>query len=250
MQLLSHNCNSVPGVKGVRVMGQDTGPNGAVGVMVQFVLEGTSGFEKGGISLTVEEEDVKGFVWTCPEEVFCSGDMTKLSLPAHEVSLESPKDLFALFSILSIGVDLSTYVIEGLDYCWGSKIFKNFPEQVKSVPIPPKIHAYNLFFQESLPHAIHSKALAEVDEVVDRLTISQEGDGMVVITVRFILVFVDPVENCTDGWVSGSWDNCPLGFFKFGDVLLFCYGGKFCCRELRHSDWTNGKWCQLCHLRR
>jgi hypothetical protein len=44
------------------IMGQDVGPNGAVGVMVWFVLEGTTGFDEGGIGIGVEQEDEKGFI--------------------------------------------------------------------------------------------------------------------------------------------------------------------------------------------
>jgi hypothetical protein len=90
-----------------------------------------------------------------------------------------------------------------------------------------------------LPHAIHSEALAEMDEVIDWSAMSQEGDGMVIITIGFILIFIDPVKDCTDGWVVILWDNCPLGVIEFRDVFLFCHGGKFFCRESRHNDWIN-----------
>jgi hypothetical protein len=81
--------------------------------------------------------------------------------------------------------------------------------------------------------------LAEVNKVIDWLAACQEGDGMVVITVRFILVFVDPVEDCINGWVLVSWNDCPLHFIEAGNILLLCHGSKFCCRELRHNDWIS-----------
>jgi hypothetical protein len=162
--------------------------------------------------------------------------MAKLGLPIGEIPLEFPEDPFTFLSVFPIRVDLSAGVVERLDSGCRPKVFKEFPKQVKSIPVPPKIHACNLFVQESLPHAIHSEALVEVDEIIDQLATGQEGNGMVVITVRFVLVFVDPVEDCTDGWVSVLWDDCPLSFIKVGDGFFFCYSSKLCCRESRYSD--------------
>jgi hypothetical protein len=94
-----------------------------------------------------------------------------------------------------------------------------------------------------LSHAVHSEALAEVDKIIDWLAACQESDGMVVIAMRFILVFVDPVKDGANSWVLASWGDCPLGVVEARNVFFFCYGGKFCCRDLRHSDWIIGEWC-------
>jgi hypothetical protein len=85
--------------------------------------------------------------------------------------------------------------------------------------------------------------LTEADEVINWLAAGQEGDGMVVITIGFMLVFVYPVEDCTDSWVLVSWGNCPLHFIEAGDIFFFCHGGKLCCRESRHNNWIRREWC-------
>jgi hypothetical protein len=110
------------------IMGQDLGPNGAVGVVVWFVSQSTSGFDEGGIGVGMEKEDEEGFVRACLEEVLGHGDVTELGLSSGKVSLELPKDSFSLPSVLSIGVDFSTCIIEGLDPCSRPKMFKEFPK--------------------------------------------------------------------------------------------------------------------------
>jgi hypothetical protein len=109
--------------------------------------------------------------------------VTELGLPTNEVSLKLSKDSFSLPSVFSVGVNLSTGVIEGLDSGSGPQVFKELPEEVEGVFIPSQICARNFLVRESLPHTIHSKALAEADEVVDQSATSQEGDSMVVIAV-------------------------------------------------------------------